>query len=229
MLDDNSMTEYITYHCYDCGGIWSSGGIDVFETKDSIKYICKECRGRCIPKQDVKKVIGVKSIKQNFRKRRIWIYVLAGLVAYGFYSFYERRVTVTDYKNYLVDSAIVRKSINSKLTTFRDDYKIVINSKNNKLNNEKTKKAQERIDKAKKYIFSKSRDIDSIEKPIKKEIIELYDLETSFWRNPSYINYIKYQGVFNELRKKYGNDLFEKLIDSVRTQLERKNRQNKVQ
>lgn len=222
MIDDNSMTEYVTYHCYDCGGIWSADGVDVFTTKDSTKYICKECRGRCMPKEEIKKVVGVKSIKQNFRKKRIWVYVLAGLIIFGFYSFYDRRVTVTDYKNYLVDTAIVRKSINAKLNTFKDDYKIVQSAKKTGKNDEKVKQAQDRIYKAKKYIFSKSNEIDDISKPEKSEIIELYELETSFWRDPSYIKYMAYQGVFNDLKNKYGNDLFEKLIDSVRSRLEKK-------
>ncbi|MFN8578427.1 MAG: hypothetical protein U0354_16475 [Candidatus Sericytochromatia bacterium] len=227
-LNDNNISEDTTYHCYDCGGIWSIDGVDIYTTKDSIKYVCKECRGRCLPKNDLKKIIGVKSIKQKHRNSRIGLYIIIGLVLLGFYKFYDRRVTVTDYKNYLVDTATIRKSINSNLITFRDDNKL-LESYKSKNKDSKFFDAQSRIDKAKRYIYSKNDEISKIDKPDKEEIIELYELETGFWKNPTYINYLKYQGSFSYLKKKYGNDYFEKFVNTVRKQIEKNRKKtNKV-
>lgn len=221
-LNENDTTEHFTYHCYDCGGVWGRDGIDIISSKDATKYVCKECRGRCIPKDDVKKVIGVKSVKQRLRKRRVGIYVVIALVLFGFYLFYDRRVTVTDYKNYLVENATLRKSINSQLDNFRSDHIIIGNKK---LSSSERNAAQSRINRVKRYILSKSGDVDLISKPDKDEIIELYNLETNFWHNPSYSNYLKYTTIFNELKLRYGNDLFEKLVSSVKKRLEKKNKE----
>jgi hypothetical protein len=219
-IDDNNIYESITYHCYDCGQIWSQDGVDIFSTKESVKFVCKSCRGRCIPKEDLKKVVGIKSIRQEKRNSRIGVYILIGLMIFGFYKFYDRRVTITDYKNYLVDTADIRKSINFNLKTFRDDYKLV-DSYKNKQKDSKFRDAQKRLNKAKRYIFSKSYDISKIDKPDKDEVIELYTLETNFWKQPSYINYIKYEGTFHKIKQKYGNDYFEKIVSTVKNQIEK--------
>lgn len=224
-LSDN--TNGITYHCYDCGLTWYQNEIDIVRSKDTIKYICKECRGRCLPKHELKKVKGIKSIKQKYRNQKIGLYVIIGLILLGFYFFYDNRVTVADYKNYLVETAKIRKSVNKNLITFRDDYKIVNEYQNNKkIPDQKLFLAKGRLYKAKKYIFSKMKDVDLIEKPYKPEIIELYNLETNFWRDPSYNNYINYLGTFNNLKRKYGNDFFEFIKNTVKKQVEKSNRKN---
>lgn len=222
-LSDNNNA--ITYHCYDCGSTWYSDEVDIISSKDTTKYICKECRGRCLPKHELKKVKGIKSIKQRYRNRKIGLYILIGLILLGFYFFYDNRVTVSDYQNYLVETAQIRKSVNTHLTTFRDDYKIINDYKINKKSpDQKLLLAKNRLYKAKKYIFSKIKDVDLIEKPVKKEIVELYNLETNFWRDPSYNNYINYLGTFNNLKRKYGNDFFEVIKNTVKSQVEKTNK-----
>ncbi len=216
------------YHCYDCGCIWNVDEIDIIQNKDSIKYVCKECRGRCIPKSELKKVKGIKSIKQRYRNRRIGLYIIIGIILLFSYFFYERRVTIGDYKNYLAETAILRKSINYNLKTFREDYKLIEEyKKTNKKDDNKIIITKKRFFKSKKYIFSKINEVEQLEKPQKKEIIELYQAEVSFWKDPSYINYIKYMGEFNDLKRKYGNDFFELIKDKVRSKLEKNNRKNK--
>lgn len=205
------------FRCYDCGGTWNSDGIEVVKNKDVIRYVCKECRGRCLPVDELGKVKGIKSIRVRYNTNWIPIaIVLSALIIFVSIRFYERRVNVNDYKNYLVEGASIRKSINSKLDTFASDYNIVKNSK--KRND--VIKAKIRLNETKKFILSFSYKVDDISKPDKPEIIELYNLETRFWLNPSYENYLKYIGTFKVLEKEYGSDLFEILKDTVRSHME---------
>lgn len=207
------------FRCYDCGGTWNSDGIEVVKNKDVIRYVCKECRGRCLPIDELGKVKGVKSIRVRYNTNWIPIaIVLSAVIIFVSMRFYERRVNVNDYKNYLVEGASIRKSINSKLDTFASDNNILKNSKKRS----EVIKAKVRLNETKKFILSFSYKVDDLSKPDKPEIIELYNLETRFWLNPSYENYLKYIGTFKVLEQEYGSDLFEILKDTVRSHMENK-------
>lgn len=205
------------FRCYDCGGTWNSDGIEVVKNKDVIRYVCRECRGRCLPVDELGKVKGIKSIRVRYNTNWVPIaIVLSAVIIFTSVKFYERRVNVNDYKNYLVEGASIRKSINSKINTFANDYNIVKNSKKRS----EVIKAKARLNETKRFILSFSYKVDDIIKPDKPEIIELYNLETRFWLNPSYENYLKYIGTFKVLEQEYGSDLFEILKDTVRSHME---------
>lgn len=205
------------FRCYDCGGTWNSDGIEVVKNKDVIRYVCRECRGRCLPVDELGKVKGVKSIRVRYNTNWIPIaIVLSAVIIFVSMKFYERRVNVNDYKNYLVEGASIRKSINSKLDTFASDHNIAKNSKKRS----EVIKAKVRLNEVKRFILSFSYKVDDLSKPDKPEIIELYNLETRFWLNPSYENYLKYIGTFKVLEQEYGSDLFEILKDTVRSHME---------
>lgn len=205
------------FRCYDCGGTWNSDGIEVIKNKDVIRYVCKECRGRCLPIDELGKVKGIKSIRVRYNTNWVPIFiVLSAIILFFSVRFYERRVNVNDYKNYLVEGASIRKAINSKLDTFANDYSIIKSNKNRS----EILKAKIRLNETKRFILSFSYKVDAIEKPDKSEILELYNLETRFWLNPSYENYLRYIGTFKVLEKEYGSDLFEILKDTVRSHME---------
>lgn len=219
--EKKSLTGHL-YNCMDCGGVWDNTGVEIFVTNNVSKYVCKECRGRCISKEEIGKVKGVKSIRQNFKKSKIPLISLILVLCFLVFEFYERRVTVQDYRNYLIESASVRKTINARLTTFREDIKIV--EKLEKENNTSTslREAKNRVAETKRFILAMKPKIDKIDKPDKEEVIELYDVEMKFWNVPNYKNYITYTGYFATLKNKYGSDLFELLKDKVRYHLTKK-------
>lgn len=205
------------FRCYDCGGTWDSDGIEVIKNKDVIRYVCKECRGRCLPVDELGKIKGVKSIKVRYNTNWVpFAIVFFALIIFFFSKFYERRVNVNDYKNYLVEGAPIRKSINSRLEQFAKDNSIALYSKNKK----EISLAKQRLLETKKYILSFSYQVSDLTKPEKEEILELYELETKFWLNPTYRNYLNYIGTFKVLEKEYGSDFFEIIKDKVREHVE---------
>lgn len=210
------------YNCMDCGGVWDNTGVEIFVTNNVSKYVCKECRGRCISKEEVGKIKGVKSIRQNFKRSKLPLISVILVLCFLTFEFYERRVTIQDYRNYLIESASVRKTINTKLESFRDDIKIVEKLEKEKTNPKKLRDAKIRVAEAKRFILAMKPQIDKIDKPDKEEVIELYDVEMKFWNAPNYKNYITYTGYFSTLKNKYGSDLFELLKDQVRKHLTKK-------
>jgi hypothetical protein len=208
----------VTYHCYDCGGVWDKDGVDIFQTKDLTKYVCKECRGRCLPNDQLGKVRGVKSIRQRYGNGRITLLILILIFVGVTYSVYNRRVRINDYKDYLKETVALRTIINSRLQTYDQDYKVLNRAKKDKLNNDTVKNAQNRIAVARKYISARDVEIENVKVPETPEVVRLYNDETTFWRDPSYKNYLTYQGTFNKLKKKYGYNYFDLLKEKVRQQ-----------
>jgi len=203
------------FHCYDCGGVWDIEGIDIYKTKDLTKYICKECRGRCLPDTELGKVKGVKSIRQKFGKGRITLVLLCIIFSVVVMQTYNLRIRVNDYNEYLKDTAALRTIINSRLKTYGDDYKILHKTGKN-IKAGEAKMAQYRISVARKYISARDYEIENVQSPDTPEVIDLYNSEITFWKDPSYKNYVHYQGIYNTLKKRYGNDYFELLKDKVR-------------
>ncbi|MEK7433349.1 MAG: hypothetical protein AABZ74_09480 [Cyanobacteriota bacterium] len=217
-VDSNIINEEeVLYLCLECRGVWDDSGVDVFETKDIKKYICKECRGTCLPKKGLDKKTGVKSLKQNFNKSNVSVYIVLGILAYLTYLSYASIATISDYKTYLADNADLRKKINSQLVTFKKDYMII---KSNLAKEDEITDAQKRITDTKRYIRSLGVNIEKMRKPEKNEIQKLYDLETKFWKDPNYENYLSYSSVFDDLKAKYGLELFENVRSNLRKRLE---------
>lgn len=213
----------VKYHCYDCGSVWDKDGVDIFQTKDLTKYVCKECRGRCLPEGEIGKVKGVKSIRQRYGNGRITLVILLLILAVIIYDAYDRRVKINDYKEYLNDTVGLRTIINAKLQTYGEDYNLIQKAKKENLDNDEVKKAQNRVADARKYISARDADIENIKKPVTNEVFELYTEETTFWRDPSYKNYMRYRATFNRLLKKYGHNYFDRLKEKFRQRASKKN------
>jgi hypothetical protein len=223
-LSDNniSVKRKVTYVCYDCGGIWDKDGVDIYQTKDLTKYVCKECRGRCIPKHEIGKVKGVKSIRQRYRNGRITLVLLIIILAGISLNIYNRRVRINDYKDYLQETVALRTIINAKLKTYGQDYNLIQEARKKKITNDAVEKAQDRVAEARKFISARDADIENIKKPETPEVFELYTAETTFWRDPSLTNYMRYRAVFNHLIKKYGHNYFDQLKERVRKSVGKK-------
>jgi hypothetical protein len=206
----------VTYHCYDCGGVWDKDGVDIYQTKDLTKYVCKECRGRCLPKDELGRVKGIKSVRQRFGNGRIVLVLLLIIFTVVVLNVYNRRTIINDYKDYLRDTVALRTIINAKLDNYGEDYRLLQKAKKEKVDPELIKKAQARIAGTRKYISARDADIENIRKPDTPEVMDLYINETTFWRDPSYPNFLKYQTTFNKLLKRYGYNYFDLLKEKVR-------------
>ncbi len=216
--DNNALQ--MKYHCYDCGGIWDINGVDVFTNKDVTKYVCKECRGRCLPEKEVGKAKGIKSVRQRFiNYRRIVIASILALLFILTYGFYNREMTANDYDNYMSETSSLRKIIFAKMESFREDSKLLQN-KDKASDKEQLKKAISRLGAAQKYILGKEFEVEQIRKPHTPEIFALYEVETGFWSEPNYENYLKYMGVLNKMQRKYGNSLLVGIKQRVKNRLE---------
>lgn len=206
----------VLYHCLECHGLWGDEGVDTFIVAGNPKHICKECRGACLVKDDLKKRTGVKSIKQKFRKSKIGWYILLLFVCYGAFWFFQNVVTINDYRNYLIETADIRKKINSKLHNFKKDH---ITIKNKKASFSDKRQAEYRINSTKRYILSFSEYVEKMNTPEKPEIVKLYTLEKNFWTTPTYENYLNYSSTFDDLKNRYDLEYFEYVKDIVRKKL----------
>jgi hypothetical protein len=215
--EEESIDSILTYQCYDCGNVWDNKGIDVYQNKDVTKYICKQCRGRCIPSTEIGKVKGVKSIRQQYKGGGLTVIAIALIIAGGVtYSLYDHEVVKNDYRSYLSETNKLRTSVNSHLLTFLEDSKIIEDAKKNKLNNNEVNQAQVRISTARKYLYSKEAEIDKIKTPETSEVKNLYIVETSFWKDPSYNNFLNYMGMYNKLRHSYSKDFLDVIKEKVK-------------
>lgn len=209
------------YHCLDCGNNWSEKQITVYTSNNSTKYICNDCRGRCVVDEQLQ-IKGVKSLKQNYKKNNkitlIILLIILGTISYGVYT---RQAITNDYKDYLQNTASLRKIIDAQLESFREDIKLVQDSDSNPaIGSDEIKNAQYRLAKARKYIYSKSFEVGRIEAPKTNEVIELYKLEKAFWLDPTYNNYLTYMGTFNKLKNKYETDYIAVIKETFRKRFE---------
>lgn len=205
----------LKFHCYDCGGIWTINEVDTFSTSAGIKYVCKECRGRCLISTELGKSKNVKSLRQRFSYTSTYLLIFALLFFITSIYVYDRKTVQEDYKQYLSSTNNIRYPINSRLKSFHSDIKIIEEYKKNGIKNKDYSKALHRVTSAKNYIYSMRYDLDTIKKPQTTRIIELYEKETKFWKEPNYKNYIMYMGTFNNLRNKYSWDYLEVIKDKI--------------
>jgi hypothetical protein len=220
MASEENNALKIKYHCYDCGGVWDINGVDVFTNKDVTKYVCKECRGRCLPEGEVGKPKGVKSVRQRFINYKRFI--IAGVLLVLFlltYGFYNREMTANDYNNYISETDSLRKIIFAKIETFREDSKLLQN-KDKASDKKQLKEAIDRLGEAKRYILGKDFEVSQIKKPHTPKVLELYEVETGFWTDPTYENYIKYVGTLIKMDRKYRNSFLGVIKEKVKNRIE---------
>lgn len=215
---EQELEEEILYQCLNCRANWDIDEVQIFESAGTKKYICPDCRSKCLPRNELNKKTGVKSINQKFRKKNFFIYIFIGALSYITYLSYQGLSTISDYNIYLSDTANIRKKINSKLTTFKKDYLTI---KNKKSNARDIIAAKNRISDSTRYILTLSDEIDKIQKPDKEEIIKLYEIDKKFISNPNYENYVIYSSTFNDLKKRYNIALFESVKEIIKKRLEK--------
>jgi len=205
----------LKFHCYDCGGIWTINEVDTFNTPSGIKYVCKECRGRCISSTELGKSKNVKSLKQRFSYKSVYIIIFALLFFIVSIYMYDRKTVQDDYKNYLSNTNSIRYSINLRIKNFQDDLKKLDEYTKKGIKNKDYSQTLYRVTSAKNYIYSMRYEVEKIKKPETTRVLELYEKETRFWKEPNYKNYIVYMGTFNNLRNKYSWDYLEVIKDKI--------------
>jgi len=220
------------YHCYDCGAIHSSQGIEIFKSGDINKYVCKECGGRCILESELRVSKGhVKSKKQYFQNYSIFNFVIAFVILFVVsliaYSFYQEQETKRDFQKYVVENEALRKDIEPYLIHYREDIKLIEKSLKTKVPENDVQMAENRLNRSKKLIMKNAWRTEEIIKPSTSEVIELYQSEVNFFSNPSYKNYIIYIGIFNKMEAKFKKDIVSSITQSIENSNRKKRLRNK--
>lgn len=205
----------LKFHCYDCGGTWTINEVDTFNTPSGIKYVCKECRGRCISSTELGKSKNVKSLKRKPSYKSLYLLIFALLFFITSVYFYDRITVQEDYKNYLSSTNSIRYQINLRLKSFQSDIKKIQEYDKKGKKDKEYFKALYRITATKNYIYSMREELENIKKPQTSKVLELYEKEIKFWKEPNYENYIAYMGIFNNLRNKYSWDYLEVIKDKI--------------